>query len=221
MNKVEKPLKGDFKMSKETKGIVGNEKFVETENSVREQAIVSAILTETEVAQRMLLNSAIVIGKNLTEAKAFVKHGEWENWRKERVNYSVRNAQKFMQVYKKYNGNKIDNQSVYSSLGYSQAIELLAVPPDEREKFAEEIGARDLTITELREEIKAMKDGRASADTEIAKLKKEQDTAQGNLSKRTKVQPQRKRMDFCLQSVAILYSILLFSVLYRLRRGVG
>lgn len=164
-------------MSKETRVIAGNEKYVEAENSIREQAIVAAILTETEVAKRTLLNSAIIIGKNLTEAKTLVKHGEWENWLKERINYSVRNARKFMQVFKEYGNNEIDHSNVYSSLGYSQAIELLAVPSEEREKFAEEIGAKDLTITELREQIQAMKDGKAAADAEIEKLKAEQDAA--------------------------------------------
>ena len=164
-------------MSQETKVITGNEKFVEAENTIKEQNIVTSILAEAEMAQRVLLNSAIIIGKNLTEAKTFVKHGQWENWLKERVNFSVRNARKFMQVYKEYGNVQINHSDVYNSMGYSQALELLAVPSDEREKFAEEIGAKDMTITELREEIKAMKEIKANADAEINELKAQQESA--------------------------------------------
>lgn len=157
--------------------IVGNENYVEEVNSAKEQAIVEAIRTETEYAQRILMQTAINIGKRLVEAKSFVKHGQWENWLKERVNFSQRTANNFMKVYNEY-GHSLESQTI-SSLNYSQAVELLAIPADEREKFAKEINAKDMTIKALRETIKESKSEQASAQAEIKRLKIEQE----NISK--------------------------------------
>ncbi|NLD19155.1 MAG: DUF3102 domain-containing protein [Clostridiales bacterium] len=163
-------------MTQEVKIITENENYVEAVNSVKEQEIVSSIRLEMEVAQRMLIQTAINIGRQLTEAKEFIKHGEWENWLKERVNFSQRTANNFMKVYKEYGNDKINNSDVITSLNYSQAVELLAVPSDDREEFAKEVNAKDMTIKELRENIKAIKEEKDSADSQLKKIEAEKES---------------------------------------------
>lgn len=158
-------------MSQEMKVIVGNEKFVEAKNSIKEQELVASIQMQLDFAQKVLLTAAYSIGKMLTESKEFIKHGEWENWVRERLPFKLRAAQNYMKVYNEYKGNDIDNSSAYSSLGYSQALALLAVPSDEREEFAKEVNAKDLTIKELEETIKAMQSRQSSKDKELEELK--------------------------------------------------
>lgn len=158
-------------MSQELKVIVGNEKFVEAKNSIKEQELVASIQMQLEFAQKVLLTAAYNIGKMLTESKTFIKHGEWENWVRERLPFKLRAAQNYMKVYKEYKENEIDHSSVYSSLGYSQALALLAVPSEEREEIAKEVNAKDLTIKELKETIKAMQSEQSSKDKELKELK--------------------------------------------------
>ena len=163
-------------MTQEVRVIVGNEQYVEAKNSEREMQIVSSIMTEMHYAQSVALNSAIVIGRYLTEVKDLMKHGQWENWLADRVNFSIRTAQRFMKLYKEYGHDKIDNSNVLPNLGLSQAFELLALPSGEREQFAEEVEAHKLTITELKEKIKEMKEIKAIDNSEIQKLRAEHET---------------------------------------------
>lgn len=158
-------------MSQELKTIAGNEKFVEAKNAIREQELVASIQMQLEFAQKVLLTAAYNIGKMLMESKEVIKHGEWENWVRERLPFKLRAAQNYMKVYKEYKGNDIGGSPAYSSLGYSQALALLAVPSDEREEFAKEVNAKDLTIKELEETIKAMQSKQSSKDKELEEMK--------------------------------------------------
>lgn len=158
-------------MTKELKVIVGNEKFVEAENSIKEQELVASIQMQLEFAQKVLLTAAYNIGKMLAESREVIKHGEWENWVEERLPFKLRAAQNYMKVYKEYKENEIDNSSVYSSLGYSQALALLAVPSEEREEFAKQVNAKDMTIEELKTTIKSMKEQQNSKDRELEEMK--------------------------------------------------
>lgn len=52
-----------------------------------------------------------------------------------------------MQIYKEYGNAEINNSDVFSRLGYSLAIELLALSSDEKEKFAKEVQGINYAIT--------------------------------------------------------------------------
>lgn len=157
-------------MSKELKVITGNEKFVEAKNAVMEQEIVASIQMQIEFAQKVLFTAAYNIGKKLVESKEVIRHGEWENWVEARLPFKLRAAENYMKIYKEYKGNEIDDSSVYPSLGYSQALALIAVPSDEREEFAKQVNAKDLTIEELKATIKSMQAEQNSKDKELAQL---------------------------------------------------
>lgn len=157
--------------------IIGNENYVEATNSVKEQEIVLAIRTETEFAQKILIQTAINIGKKLTEAKSLIKHGEWENWLKERVSFSNRTATNLMKVYKEYEQTGFaSNPQLIADLNYTQAVELLALPVDSRKQLIEENNIKDMTIVELKETIKSIKNENALASDEVKKLKVEKES---------------------------------------------
>lgn len=175
---------------------IGNEYYVEKNDSAKEQAIVEAIRTETEVAQRILMQTAINIGKKLIEAKDVIKHGQWENWLKERVSFSQRTANNFMKVYKVY-GQSLESKTI-ASLNYSQALELLALPSNDREKFAEEMNVKDMTIKELRETIKDIKNKQSSVESEMKKLQTEKETI---LQKNTSLEQDVKSLSDKIQEL--------------------
>lgn len=131
--------------------------YVDKANADRENRIVDEIRMITEQTKQVVLAASIEIGRRLTEAKGFVKHGQWSSWLKERVDYSQRTANNFMRIYKEYgeSGLAEKSQSI-ANLSYTHALALLDVPAEERAKFAEENNAKDMKIKELQEAIKKL-----------------------------------------------------------------
>lgn len=128
--------------------------YVEEKDMAREAQLASEINLITEQTKQMVLMNFIELGKRLTEAKAMVKHGEWGNWLKERVNYSQRTANNMMKLYAEYGASGIASKSQsIANLSVTQAVALLEIPAEEREKFAEQNNAKDMTIRELKEEL--------------------------------------------------------------------
>ncbi len=118
---------------------------------------INTIKTQT---QRMLLVSAIEIGRRLVEAKEMVPHGEWGKYLEDKVDYSQSTANNLMKIYNEYGGNQeslFDNFSksqAFEKLSYTQALALLAVPAEDRERFAEENHVEDMSTRELQEAIR-------------------------------------------------------------------
>lgn len=148
--------------------------YVAEKDKKREAQLASEINLITEQTKQMVLMNFIELGKRLTEAKAMVKHGEWGNWLKERVNYSQRTANNMMKLYKEYGESGIAQKSQsIASLSVTQAVAMLEIPEEERERFAEQSNAKDLTIRELKAEIAKAK----------AALEEEQSSTKAALSK--------------------------------------
>ncbi|MFX3635431.1 MAG: DUF3102 domain-containing protein [Candidatus Pristimantibacillus sp.] len=123
-----------------------------TETSVTNrtpEVIATEIRSIDDQARKYMLQSAIDIGVRLTEAKALVTHGEWGEWLQSNVNYSQSSANNFMKVATEY-----ANSQSFVNLSYSQAVALLAVPAEEREAFAEETNAAEMSTRELQKAIK-------------------------------------------------------------------
>ena len=148
--------------------------YVAEKDKEREAQLASEINLITEQTKQMVLMNFIELGRRLTEAKAMVKHGEWGNWLKERVNYSQRTANNMMKLYKEYGESGIvqKSQSI-ASLSVTQAVAMLEIPEEERERFAEQSNAKDLTIRELKAEIAkakaALEEEQSSTKTALSK----------------------------------------------------
>lgn len=131
----------------------------------------------TKQAQTAAVYYAINIGGRLLEAKSQVPHGEWENWLTERVNYSQRTAETYIQVYKEY-GNVQEgffgtsNPAAFESLSFTKLVTLLAIPAEDREEFAKDIDAENISVRELKEEIKK---AQAERDKALQEAKEAED----------------------------------------------
>ena len=150
---------------------MNNAQYVEAINSNAENVLVGEIKMIKQQTEQMVLFNSIEIGSRLTKAKTIIKHGEWGNWLKERVDFSQRTANNLMAIYKEYgeNGLASKSQSI-ANLNYTQAIELLAVPEETREKIAEENNVKDMTIKELKETIKSLNAEKAEKDSQLKRL---------------------------------------------------
>ena len=140
-----------------------------------ERRTIGAITREILQLKNDAGNAILGIGQRLLEAKAMLPRGEWLPWLTERVEFSERQAQRFMKLAQEWS-----NPTALSDLGATKALALLALPPEERQKFlsenhivdGEEKSVIDMTSRELEKAVKerdealhAAEAARAAAET--------------------------------------------------------
>lgn len=133
--------------------------------------IASEILyIESQVA-KTALDGAIQIGIKLKEAKEKVDHGQWEDWCSENLNYSKSKAEKMMKIATEYGDENSPYAKTYmcTDLSISKALRLLQVPESEVESFAENNDIQDMTVKELEDKIKALKQEKEDQSVEMEK----------------------------------------------------
>ena len=150
-----------------------------------------------EQTMRIVISNSIEIGRRLCEAKELVEHGEWGKWLEEKVNYSKSTANNLMNIFKEYGSDQLnllgDNvkNKTYEKLTYSQAVQLLGIPSEEREDFIKKNEIENMTSRELKKAIqdlkkaneekalaeKKMKELENKSKEEIEKIKKKEEEA--------------------------------------------
>ena len=140
-----------------------------------ERRTIGAITREILQLKNDAGNAILGIGQRLLEAKAMLPRGEWLPWLTEQVEFSERQAQRFMKLAQEWS-----NPTALSDLGATKALALLALPPEERQKFlsenhivdGEEKSVIDMTSRELEKAVKerdealhAAEAARAAAET--------------------------------------------------------
>lgn len=108
-------------------------KFASTVPSCRPRTIEAVTEEILDIKQRVT-EDFMELGQRLCEAKELLPHGEWLPWLEQRVQFSERTAQKFMQLAREYES----NPKLASDLGSEKAFALLALPKEEREQIARE-----------------------------------------------------------------------------------
>lgn len=159
-------------------------------------------------AQTMALLYAVEIGRRLEEAKCSLPHGRWGEWLRSEVEFSQSSANNFMKLYEEYGATQISifgasvNSQTFANLPYSKALQLLAVPRDEREAFAEEVGASELSVKELKAAIEERDRARREAEEEkergqelADKLAEAEATAERSAEKAAEASELRKKLD--------------------------
>lgn len=153
--------------------------FKQDNAPARDISVITAeIKSIQQQANALALLYAVEIGRRLEEAKRALPYGAWGDWLKNEVDFSQSTANNFMRLYEEYGsaqisifGASVDSQT-FANLPYSKALQLLAVPADERESFAEEVGAADLSVKELKAAIEERDKAQKMADMQ-KKLKEE------------------------------------------------
>lgn len=150
-------------------------------------------------AYTMGLVFAIEIGRRLEEAKQALPHGEWGNWLKNEVDFSQSKAENLMKLFREYGDEQITlwgatlKSQTYANLPCSKALLLLAVPREEREEFAEEVGAEDLSVRELKAAIEER--DKAQKMAEMQKKLKEEATENWKKAEAAREEAQQKAYD--------------------------
>ena len=150
-------------------------KFAESSHVAPTERSIGDITNEILRLKQDAGNAILGIGQRLIEAKAILPHGEWLPWLTEQVEFSERTAQSFMRLAREWS-----NPQALADLGATKALALLALPPEERERFltenhvvdGEEKSVIDMTSRELEKAVKerdealhAAEEARAAAET--------------------------------------------------------
>jgi DNA repair exonuclease SbcCD ATPase subunit len=151
------------------------------------QVIAAEIRQIDSQARQFVLQSAIEIGRRLHEAKALVPHGSWGKWLHENVNYSQSTANNFMRIAEEY-GNS--NLQAIGNISYTQAVALLALPAEEREKFVTEHNVAEMSSRELQAAIKEKQELERKLKEQEEALKAEQERAEEERKKREELYDQ-------------------------------
>ena len=126
------------------------------------------------------------IGKRLAEAKSILPHGEWAEWLANKVEFSQRTASDFMRIYKEYGSDQTSlfggNSQAIANLGYTKALQLLAIPAAEREEFVEENDVEELSTRQLADLIRERDEALKKAE-ETGKLQEQLDIANSRAKK--------------------------------------
>ncbi|MEK4425145.1 DUF3102 domain-containing protein [Solibacillus sp. FSL K6-1523] len=128
---------------------------------------INAIKVQT---QTMVLQASSEIGKRLIEVKEQLPHGEWGQWLKDNVEYSQSTANNLMQIHHEYKA----NSQAFGDLTYTKAVALLGIDPGEREEFAKEVNAEEISTRELQKLIKekqAIEKEKQELEAQMAKEK--------------------------------------------------
>ena len=105
------------------------------------------LTTEILIYKEQVGAGIIEIGKRLIQAKELVGHGNWLNYLKEKVDFSVMTANKFMRI-----ANEYSNVKSTLLLGTEKLYLLLDVPSEERETFIESkhvVNDTEKTVNEM------------------------------------------------------------------------
>lgn len=166
----------------------GMEKFVEESKMVQEELLVARILQSKELAMNTFFQCALEIGKCLTDAKSIIKHGEWTNWLKERVQFSERTAQNYMRIYKEteVNGSPLLKTQAFADLGYAQVLEILSLPGKMQEEFLTLHDAREMSSREVKKAVAEMKAQNEELTVQLKMMEKEKTTIQNDQKAREK-----------------------------------
>lgn len=150
-------------------------RFAQTGQAPSTERSIGDITTEILRLKQDAGNAILGIGQRLIEAKAMLPHGEWLPWLTEQVEFSERTARNFMRLAREWT-----NRQALADLGAAKALTLLALPPEERERFmeenhvvdGEEKTVIDMTTRELEKAVKerdealhAAEEARAAAET--------------------------------------------------------
>lgn len=125
---------------------------------------------ETIGAVGMML--AAQAGQRLNIIRNRIPHGQWEDWCRENLKFSYRKAARLMNLATKIE----DENSLFSNLPtladieISKVYELLAAPEEAVKEVLENNDVSEITVKELREELKKSKEALKSRDYDIEAL---------------------------------------------------
>ena len=118
---------------------------------------IADVTRDIRIKTGQFLLDAIEIGRLLFEAKAMVEPGGWMRYVEDELPFSQSWANNYMRLYKEYGAEQLSifgNSQATARLSPTQALELLALPAQEREEFMETHDVENMSTRELKQAIR-------------------------------------------------------------------
>lgn len=118
---------------------------------------IADVTRDIRIKTGQFLLDAIEIGRLLFEAKAMVEPGSWMQYVEDELPFSQSWANNYMRLYKEYGSEQLSifgNSQATARLSPTQALELLALPAQEREEFMETHDVENMSTRELKQAIR-------------------------------------------------------------------
>lgn len=166
--------------------------IVEAQYEIVQERTLPVIISEIKIIEQHVtktaIEGAIQIGERLQEAKELAGHGNFGQWCQENLNYSQDTAQKFMKLAREYGGqnNVLANTAMSRNFSISNALSLLKVPEEDREKFIEEHPVEDMKNKDLEDEIRKLKAEKAALEEEVENVAKDRSEVNEQLAEAEK-----------------------------------
>lgn len=108
-------------------------------------------------------------GRRLNVIKERLPHGEWESWAKNNLKFSLRKANNMMKLAEKAEDENsiFSNPQTFADIGISKVYALLGASDDIVEEVINNPKTPDLTVKELEEEIRRLKEKNAGLKKEL------------------------------------------------------
>lgn len=150
-------------------------KNIETMTPEQLRPEINALYHQTEAVGNIAVMMMAETGRMLLAVKDKVKHGEFETWCDENLDFSKSKAEKMMRLAEKTADEKsiFSNPYTFTDLSISKVLTLIAAPEEVAAEVIESGDAEDMTVRELQEQIKTLKEEKEqiSAALEDAKSK--------------------------------------------------
>lgn len=147
-----------------------SDSIVEAKYQIVQERSLPVIASEIHQIERnvygVAMDGAIQIGEKLKEAQGMVPAGEWVKWLSENLNYSQRQAYNFMEIASNYGDSNSPyfNLQTSANLSISKALELLRLPDEEVENFAETHDIENESVRSLKDQISQLKKEKTEAE---------------------------------------------------------
>lgn len=150
-------------------------KNIETMTPEQLRPEINALYHQTEAVGNIAVMMMAETGRMLLAVKDKVKHGGFETWCDENLDFSKSKAEKMMKLAEKTADEKsiFSNPYTFTDLSISKVLTLIAAPEEVAAEVIESGDAEDMTVRELQEQIKTLKEEneQISAALEDAKSK--------------------------------------------------
>ncbi len=118
---------------------------------------IADVTRDIRIKTGQFLLDAIEIGRLLFEAKSMVEPGGWMQYVEDELPFSHSWANNYMRLYKEYGSEQLSifgNSQATARLSPTQALELLALPAQERDEFMETHDVENMSTRELKQAIR-------------------------------------------------------------------
>lgn len=139
--------------------------------------------SQMELLGKMGIELAARAGKNLNVIKSRIGHGGWEDWCNENLRFSKRKAERMMKLAKKIETENgvFANPKTLSDIEISKVWAILEAPEEVAEKVMENPEMPDMSVRELKDEIKRLKEEKQGLETEMEAIAENREEVQAEL----------------------------------------